>query len=387
MSFFSSSSLKNSLSLPIQNSVSDFAGAAVSKATDMIGGGFQKIKDFASAGNPLKQAEALLKMKDSGISPEFDSLTRRMDIVKAGGSVVAADKTTKSPIATIGVLQTGRPSPSMVQDANPDNTEFFKVKLWQDPALDGNGGAADMVTFDVMPTIGESRQATYDTFTPLHHPGEILKFKSTGARSWTISAKLISRNQEEASKNLRSINTIRSWVMPFYGEGTKANSATGQYLGAPPPILTLQAYGDQMIGPVKCVLENYDWRFPNDVDYIPTYSGVPFPVILEVALTVKESWSPAEYSGFDLMKYRNGKLPDAFTAVTANQQQQNTASQVVAPRPDVPNRSEPVTAPAVPSTAKQETSALNKNGSSLTGADRVAEMTSEGNPGAIGIPI
>jgi hypothetical protein len=100
--------------------------------------------------------------------------------------------------------------------------------------------------------------------------------------------------------------------MPFYGVGTGADSITKQYLGAPPPILTLKAYGNQMIGPVQCVCLNYNWTWPNEVDYIHTSSHVPFPVIIDITIALKESYSPAEYSAFSLIEYRNGNLPTAF---------------------------------------------------------------------------
>jgi hypothetical protein len=100
--------------------------------------------------------------------------------------------------------------------------------------------------------------------------------------------------------------------MPFYGTGN-SDPNLQQYLGAPPPILTLTAYGAQMIGPVPCVMTNYSWTFPNDCDYIPTSDGSPFPVILDVNITLKESFSPAEYSSFDLSSYKRGDMQGAFS--------------------------------------------------------------------------
>lgn len=367
MSLFSASSLKNSLSLPLKSAVSDKVGQVAEKlTTDAI----QKVKDFASVSDPVKQAEALLKMKQSGVTPEFDSLTRRLDIIKSNNSMVVADSMTKKQLAEVAEAPSPSAYASDVSAGSDDQTQYFKVKIWQDPPLDETGGMGDQVTFDVMPTISESRQATYDTFTPLHHPGEILKFKSTSARSWTVTAKLTARNSEEASKNLIIVNTIRSWVMPFYGKGTMNAGETSKYLGAPPPILTLQAYGEQMIGPVKCIMEMYDWRWPNDVDYIKTNTGVPFPVVLDLTLTLKESWSPAEYSGFDLIKYRNGRLPDAFNAISASQQSAQTP-QVSVPRPSDVSTAEPVSASSVPTTAKQETSRINTDNVSGATADYV----------------
>lgn len=101
---------------------------------------------------------------------------------------------------------------------------------------------------------------------------------------------------------------IRAWGMPFYGEGTASDQELNQYLGAPPPILTLSAYGPNMIGPIKCVLTSYSWDFDSALDYIPTLTGNPFPVILDISLSLMESWAPSEFSGFNLRAFKAGDL-------------------------------------------------------------------------------
>ncbi len=171
------------------------------------------------------------------------------------------------------------------------------------------------VTFDVTPDLQETRNATYEEVGITHHPGQILRYKTTGPRTWTVTAKLISRTPAEASKNLVSLNLIRSWVMPYFGSGTAETSKDA--LGAPPDILQLSAYGKQMIEPHPVVLESYNTTFPTDIDYIhtePNEDGekIPFPVILNITLNLKEAWSPKEFSKFDLSDYRKGNLQDAF---------------------------------------------------------------------------
>lgn len=169
----------------------------------------------------------------------------------------------------------------------------------------------DVVTFRVSPRVGESRSASYSEVNITHHPGTILKYDKTSSRTWTVSAKMVSRTQEEASINQAHLNLIRSWLMPFYGTGTAQDSPA--LLGAPPPILELSGYGAKNISPVPCVLESYSTDWPNDVDYIPTLTGDPFPVIMDISLNLKESYSPREYSGFNLYAYKSGNLAEAFS--------------------------------------------------------------------------
>lgn len=93
-----------------------------------------------------------------------------------------------------------------------------------------------------------------------------------------------------------------------------------RFLGAPPEVLYLTAYSDSVntsgslnkvsnITRVPVVITNLTITYPNDVDYIPTTSGEPFPIIMSISLSLVETHSPKEYELFDLFKYRKGLLP------------------------------------------------------------------------------
>lgn len=291
----------------------------------------QEEVNYSTASMADKQAESILKLQQTRTIENFSDLSKNISVVQGQQDVTVVDSSTKIPVLTGSKDPYGIISPvDYTLNANENKTNELKVKLTSQPFN-------ETVVFEVMPTISESRNVTYEEFSPLHHPGEIIKYKSTASRSWQVSTKLISRNSDEATKNLKIINIIRAWAMPFYGLGTERDKSTNQFLGGPPPILTLSAYGKMMIGPVSCVLESYNWEFPNTIDYLPAFpdgpnnTPTPFPVILGISLNLKESLSPAEFSGFDLVKYKNGEMPGAFTAISAqNQSAPNTyPSQVV----------------------------------------------------------
>ena len=263
--------------------------------------------NYSTASNADKINEAATRLSNSGEIVRFDTLSKGIELSKDDMSVFATDAATGETLsASLAQLPTFSPSPINQPDDN--KTIRQRVKISQLPAV----GDIQEVEFLNMPTIQEQRDANYKPADISHHPGEILKYVNTGSRSWTIQVKLTSRNVSEATTNLNYINVIRSWLMPFYGTGN-SDPNLQQYLGAPPPILTLTAYGAQMIGPVPCILLSYSWTFPNDCDYIPAADGSPFPVILDVNITLKESFSPAEYSSFDLSSYKRGDMQAAFS--------------------------------------------------------------------------
>ena len=258
-----------------------------------------------------KQAEVVDKLQQNygANADKFKALNSNVTICKKDADIVLASKVTNKTL--VKVAKAATKTPGLIANQGPqlpaNNTPSFKAILMQSEAM--------KVVFNVSPSITEGRHADYDALQPpLHHPGQILKYKSTQNRTWHMSVKLISRNSLEASENLRIINLIRSWVMPYYGTGTATNTETAKFLGAPPPILKFSCYGSRMIGPVNCVLTNYGWDFPNDVDYIPTAetNPIPFPVIMNITLDLAEAFSPAEYSSFDLVSYRQGNLNKAF---------------------------------------------------------------------------
>jgi hypothetical protein len=171
--------------------------------------------------------------------------------------------------------------------------------------------SGEIVYFNVTPTISEERGAMYDDVTPAHHPGSMLKYNHTAARGWSIgSIKLISRNISEATENQRVLNVLRSWLMPYYGYGTEAENRN--MLGAPPDLLELNAYGSKNIGNISVVLTQLNIDWPNDVDYLHTSDGQAFPVIMNVSISLKEAWSPREYSGFSLSAYKKGDMKGAY---------------------------------------------------------------------------
>lgn len=91
-------------------------------------------------------------------------------------------------------------------------------------------------------------------------------------------------------------------------------------LGAPPEVLQLTAYSSALnesgllnkmtnITNIPVVILNLNYAYTNDCDYIPTIQGQPFPIIMDIAISLVESHSPAELEQFDIYKYRAGTLP------------------------------------------------------------------------------
>lgn len=330
--------------MPFGSSLSSIPGLVtqvVSTAGSQVAGsvtqaGQQLATNFGIAPKNDKAVEALRKTVSQGNTNSFKALSAdknvKYKVVENGTVKTISNAELSKRFRNVDASRLGergfRSSGINDEIAQPasETGNNLKVIISQGPAfLQGNwtekytsantstpSAIPNTIVLDVMPTISESVSVNYDPFSPIHHPGEIMKYRGTGGRKWSISGRFIARNSEEATLNQIYMNVIRGWTKPFYGQGTDADAELGKYLGAPPPILTLSAYGPGNVKNAKCVLTNYDYNWPNDVDYIPTLNGDPFPVIIQISINLEESWSPSEFSKFDLRKFYEGDLSGAM---------------------------------------------------------------------------
>lgn len=238
----------------------------------------------------------------------------------------------------------------------------YKVRLVPISSLkfgDADTIATSQVVFEVTPTFTESRSVDYAAVTPVHMPGSIQMYRNTGSRTFEVGAHLVSRNGEDATNNKRTLQLLRGWTMPYFGttdtlttDNKTARADTNSYKGstaglsqdqieliaferlqsegiqlrgAPPDVLYLYAYSTESstaattrqgqtsnINRIPVVLVSLNIVYPDDVDYIPIDMGSgniePFPVKMDVSLSLTETHSPREFEQFDLAAFKTGNL-------------------------------------------------------------------------------
>ena len=302
---------------------------------------------------PPEKRDAILAMREKQIKDGFSD-TANQNLLNEQARIAAAEAAKKAELQ------------QLAQNANNKVRENLNDVIVR---LQSTVFPEEMVTFNVMPVIEESRQVNYSDVDLVHGIGGMVKWKNTSARSWKMSElTLISRTREEATRNLQRLLMIRSWTMPVFRYGTQ--KSYGNLLGAPPPVLYFTAYSDLIANIMKgeripVVLSNYSWSFPIDCDWVPVLpttangasftgnafslgllspgengqdedarmndltniidfydprskagfpitGGTPFPMIMKINLELKEAYSPQEISNFDLAAYREGMLTEAF---------------------------------------------------------------------------
>jgi hypothetical protein len=244
-------------------------------------------------------------------------------------------------------------------------TNNFSVRLVSILSLQQAQNASELmsVTFDVSPKISESGRVSYIPVTPIHLPGSIQVYKQTESRHFHIDAQLVSRTVTEATANMKKLQLLRSWRYPFFGQSSTLTAsqtqvrqniaASGglqfsntvkltpeqqlaiaqaqgvQLLGAPPEVLYLYGYSSMgnndrsqtqgvNINRIPTVLTSLSIRYPDDVDYLPTFDAAggtsqnaePFPIIMDVSIELVETHSPVGYEQFNISKFKTGSLQE-----------------------------------------------------------------------------
>jgi len=240
----------------------------------------------------------------------------------------------------------------------------FKVRLVSIlNMVQGAPGNIKQVIFEVTPTLSETRSVEYSAVQPIHMPGGIQVYKFTGSRTFELTVHFISRNTADALQNMQYLQTLRSWTMPFFGQSSTDFGGTGKIsalpttwhapmltqdqqlkagiqqvqtgdttgginlLGAPPEVLYLYGYSSSSndnrdninnnngvnINRIPVVLTSLNISYSEEVDYIPvqispTSNTEPFPVKMDVSITLIETHSPTEYEQFSLKAYKSGTL-------------------------------------------------------------------------------
>jgi len=204
----------------------------------------------------------------------------------------------------------------------------FKVRLFA-----VRNFPSDYVVFEASPTLNEARSVEYAAVTPVHMPGSIQIYKRTNSRTWSISAKFVSRNQQQATANMMYLQKLRGWTMPYFGLRSNVDGFTQPYgstdpvedsssmLGAPPDVLYFYAYSDHRnaskdrelglvnLKKIPVVMTSLNIAYPEDVDYIPVVgTGEPFPVKMDVTLELAETHAPKGYEQFSLSMFKRGQL-------------------------------------------------------------------------------
>jgi len=119
---------------------------------------------------------------------------------------------------------------------------------------------SDGVVFPYTPIINTSYSAKYDPYDLTHSNFRGYFYRSSQISDITLQATFTAQDTREAEYVLAVIHFFKSATKMFYGQDAQR--------GAPPPLVYLSGYGEYQFNNHSCVISNFQYNLPNDVDYI-----------------------------------------------------------------------------------------------------------------------
>ena len=118
----------------------------------------------------------------------------------------------------------------------------------------------DGVIFPYTPKIMMNYKADYETTALTHSNYKGYFYKGSSAEPISLNAMFTAQDTSEAEYLLAVIHFFRSATKMFYGQDPNR--------GAPPPLVYLTGLGEFQFTQHPCVIANFNYNLPSDVDYI-----------------------------------------------------------------------------------------------------------------------
>lgn len=121
--------------------------------------------------------------------------------------------------------------------------------------------STDGVIFPYTPSIETAYKANYDPYELTHSNYRGYFYKGSYVDAVNVRGTFTAQDSKEADYLLAVIHFFRSCTKMFYG-------SNDQQRGAPPPLVYLNGYGEYQFSEHPCVVSQFNYTLPPDVDYI-----------------------------------------------------------------------------------------------------------------------
>ena len=134
-----------------------------------------------------------------------------------------------------------------------------------DPGLLAPLAVTNGVVFPYTPAIITAYKANYSSYDLTHSNYRGYFYQNSYTDAVTLTATFTAQSTSDAAYVLAVIHFFRSVTKMFYGQDAKR--------GSPPPLVFLSGLGDYQFNNHPCLVSNFNYSLPADVDYIS--SGSP----------------------------------------------------------------------------------------------------------------
>jgi hypothetical protein len=161
------------------------------------------------------------------------------------------------------------------------------------------------VVFPYTPQITLTYQNNYNAMPVTHSINTVQAYNNSDVGSITISGDFTANTPEEANYVLAVIHFFKSASKMFFGDADNKNN-----VGAPPPLLFLNGFGQHYFPNVSCILTGFTHTMGDDVDFV--YAGwnerTRVPTRSTISLTLVPQYTRTNTAKFNLDKFARGEL-------------------------------------------------------------------------------
>ena len=118
----------------------------------------------------------------------------------------------------------------------------------------------DGVIFPYTPTISTAYKANYSAYDLTHSNYKGYFYQSSNVEPITVTGMFTAQDTSEANYLLAVITFFKSVTKMFYGQDAER--------GAPPPLVYFTGLGEYQFNEHPCLVQNFTYTLPADVDYI-----------------------------------------------------------------------------------------------------------------------
>jgi len=169
--------------------------------------------------------------------------------------------------------------------------------------------ATNGVIFPYTPQIITGYKSNYESYNLIHSNFRGLYYRNSQVDDVQIRGIFTAQDTREAEYMLAVIHFFRSVTKMFYGQDAER--------GTPPPLVYLSGYGDYQFAKHPCVVSQFVYQLPDNVDYIRATNFNNYGQnLLNRRTPVRASFGGGNFAG--AIRLANALLPKAAESQTPN---------------------------------------------------------------------
>ena len=129
-----------------------------------------------------------------------------------------------------------------------------------DPGILAPLTETDGIIFPYTPSIDIQYRAEYNAYSPTHSNYQHFFYQGSSVATVQLNADFTAQDTVEAEYLLAVIHFLKSASKMFYGQDAQR--------GSPPPLLYLTGLGEYQFNESPCVISEFNYNLPPDVNYI-----------------------------------------------------------------------------------------------------------------------